>query len=150
MIPAVFHWYQWTQAESESPIARWIYLQIFIAAIHVLYAIYLVQIPDWSALRSVAVAMLAVAAVFGLISTGLLLGGNDGSIAKFLDLPYVLSRSATIWCVAMLCLATLMTFMSGRESLNWQRTEQLLREILAKQNEALDSDEHNVTGAGTT
>ena len=70
----------------------------------------------------------------------------EGTIAQFLHLPYVLARSATIWCVAMLCLATLMTFLSGRESLNWQRTEQLLREILAKQNDSMESEEQNATG----
>jgi hypothetical protein len=38
-------------------------------------------------------------------------------------------RSGCIWCVAMLCLATLTSYLIGREAMNWQRVEQLMRQI---------------------
>lgn len=132
IVPALYHWYSWTQLAESMPLPRWIYIQIFVGAIHLVYAIFLAQIPNWSAMRAVSVAMLAVAFVFGFISTGLLIGGGQGNLTGFLGIPYTLSRQACIWCVAMLCLATLMSYWGGKESSNWERSEHLLKEILSK------------------
>lgn len=129
--PAVYYWIQWSQNADSPALPRWIYLQAFVAAIHVMYAVYLLQIPDWSALKAVSIAMLVMATVFGSVSTGLVTGGGQGAVASFLELPYSLSYKASIWCVAMLLLSTLMCYMGGREALNWQRSEQLLREIIS-------------------
>lgn len=129
VIPASLQWYHWTQLSDSAPLPRWIYIQMFIGAIYLLYAFFLVQIPDWSALRAVSVAMLLMAFVFGIISTGLLVGGH-GTFSGFLGIPFALNREACIWCVAMLCVATLMSFWGGKESANWQRAEQLLQNIL--------------------
>ena len=137
VIPAIYFWQQWNElpggyaAGNRVPtLPRWMYLQIFIAAIHVMYAVFLAQIPDWASMRAVSIAMLVVAMVFGLISTGILMGGSEGAVAQFLVLGEAsLTRQASIWCVAMLCLATLMSYLGGRESARWQRAEQLLGEI---------------------
>jgi hypothetical protein len=128
--PAIYYWIQWSQNVDSPALPRWIYLQAFVAAVHVMYAVFLVQIPDWSALKTVAIAMLVMATLFGSISTGLVAGGGQGAVAQFLELPQVLTSRASIWCVAMLLLSTLMCYLGGREALNWQRTERLLREIL--------------------
>jgi hypothetical protein len=130
LFPAFYYWYDWSQSLEANPLPRWIYLQVFVAAIHLVYAIFLFQIPDWSAMRAVSVAMLAVAFIFGLFSTGLLVGGGQGVFAAFLGLSFVIVNRAAIWCVAMLFLATLMSYLGGRESTNWRRAEQLLEEIL--------------------
>ncbi len=131
LAPATYFWIQWSQTFESTALPRWIYLQAFIAAMHLIYAVFLVQIRDWSALKAVSIAMLAVAFVFGLVSTGLIAGSGQGIIAQFLELPHVLTSKASIWCVAMLCLSTLMCYMGGRVAVNWQRTEQLLREIIS-------------------
>lgn len=132
MVPAFYHWFHWTQMTESLALPRWIYIQVFVGAIHLVYAIFLFQINNWSAMRAVSVAMLGVAFVFGFISTGLLVGGGEGNLTGFLGIPYTLSRQACIWCVAMLCLATLMSYWGGKESTNWQRAEHLLKEILSK------------------
>ena len=131
LAPAIYYWVQWSQNVDSPALPRWIYLQAFVAAVHVIYAVYLIQIPDWSTLKTVSIAMLVVATLFGLVSTGLVTGGGQGTVARFLELPHVLSYRASIWCVAMLLLSTLMCYMGGREAVNWQRTEQLLREIVS-------------------
>ena len=132
MVPAIYHWFHWLQLTESLALPRWIYIQIFVGAIHLVYAIFLAQIPDWSAMRAVSVAMLAVAFVFGFVSTGLLIGGGQGNLTGFLGIPYALSRQACIWCVAMLCLATLMSYWGGKESSNWQRAEFLLKDIASR------------------
>ena len=129
--PAIYCWYTWSQVDIDFLLPRWIYLQIFIAVLHLVYAVLLLQVPDWSTLRSIAIVMLAFAFVFGLFSMGLLTTGGNGLLAQFLQVPDSLGRQACIWCVAMLCLATLASYLAGRESNNWQRTERLLAEILA-------------------
>ncbi len=132
MVPALYHWIHWTQLSEEVALPRWIYIQVFVGALYLIYAVFLAQIPDWSALRAVAVAMLVMAFVFGVVSTGLLMGGGQGNLSSFLGIPFTLNRQACIWCVAMLCLATLMAYWGGKESMNWQRTEFLMKEILSK------------------
>ena len=131
MVPAFYYWNDWYQAVEVTPLPRWIYLQVFVAAIHIIYAVFLFQISRWSAMRAVSVAMLVVAFVFGVISAGLLIGGGQGVVAAFLGLSFVMVKRAAIWCVVMLVLATLMSYLGGRESANWQRAELLLEEILS-------------------
>ncbi|MFT5299480.1 MAG: hypothetical protein ACI87E_001583 [Mariniblastus sp.] len=132
MTPALYHWYHWAQMTESMELPRWIYIQVFVGAIHLVYAVFLFQVSDWSAMRAVSVAMLLVAFVFGSVSTGLLVSGGQGDLSGFLGIPFSLSKQAAIWCVAMLCLATLMSYWGGKESLNWQRAELLLKDILAR------------------
>ena len=133
LLPAAYLWYLSIQMDVSTPFPRWAYLQIFVAALHLVYTIYLYQIPDWSTLRMIAIAMLAFAMMYGLISSGLLLGGGQGVVAQFLNLPDALMGKATVWCVAMLCLSTLISYLTGRESAMWCRTETLLNQILSGQ-----------------
>ena len=131
IIPASFQWYHWAQLPDSVPLPRWIYIQMFIGLIYLVYAFFLAQVPDWSALRAVSVAMLLMAFVFGIISAGLLIGGH-GDFSGYLGIPFALNRQACIWCVVMLCVATLMSFWGGKESANWRRTEQILQNIATK------------------
>ena len=130
LVPAIYFWLTWDQVGLAPDWPRWAYLQVFIAGLHIIYAIYLYQIPDWSTLRTIAFAMLVLAMLYGVVSSGLLIGGGQGIIAHFLMLPSDLLNQAAIWCVAMLCLATLISYLTGRESALWCRTEKLLNQIL--------------------
>lgn len=143
LIPAVFHWTAWAQTEEAGALPRWIYIQLFVAAMHMVYTIYLVQIPDWSALRAVSFAMLAFAVVFGAVSTGLLIGGAHGTVARGLEVATVLRGPAGIWCVIMLILSTLVSYMSGREAGSWRRADLLIAEIF-------DSGNHGRTDTAET
>ena len=126
VIPATVCWYQWSEAELQNALPRWVYLQVFAALLHVVYAVFLVQVADWASLRAVSWAMLAVAMTFGLLSTGLIVGDGAGFVPQFLDLQGTLVQRAGFWCVAMLCVATLASYLGGRESARWQRAETLL------------------------
>jgi hypothetical protein len=130
--PAIFHWYQSWSATTSVSIPRWIYLQIFVAALHGLYAIFIFQVSDWSSLRAVSVAMLVFAFGFGIVSTALLIEGGHGTVSNFFSLSHLMVGKATIWSISMLCLATLVAYVSGKEANDWKRAEQLLVEILSK------------------
>ena len=124
IVPAIYYWYHWTQLAEPTLLARWIFIQIFVGSILLIFAIYLARIPVWTSMRAVSIAMLVVAFVFGFISSGLLFGGAHISLTEFLGIPQTLNRQACIWCVGMLCLATLMSYWGGKESSNWQRSWQ--------------------------
>lgn len=126
VVPAAIYWYRWNTFDQVTPLPRWIYLQVFAALLHVIYAAFLIQVPDWATLKAVSFAMLAIAMSFGLISTGLTVGNGNGFVPTFLGLTPSLVRRAGLWCVAMLCVATLASYLGGRESARWQRAEQLL------------------------
>ena len=128
LAPAMFHWYQWSQDPLAVELPRWIYFLVFIAAIHFLYALFVLQIPDWSALRSVSVVMLIEAAVCGFVSVGILLGGANSPTVSYLGLQYSMLNSASIWCVAMLLLAIVTCYLTAKESFNWQQIDRLLQQ----------------------
>ena len=126
VIPAVLYWYRWSSLDQLTPLPRWVYLQIFAALMHVVYAVFLIQVPDWASLRAVSYAMLAIAMTFGLLSVGLIVGEGSRFVPQFLGLEANLVQRAGLWCVAMLCVATLASYLGGRESARWQRAEKLL------------------------
>lgn len=126
LIPAGLYVYHLLVEESFVTLPRWVYLQAFAAILHVVYAIFLVQVADWSSLRAVSWALLVIAMAFGLLSTGLIVGDGSGMVPQLLELEGSLVRRAGLWCVAMLCVATLFSYLGGRESSRWQRSEALL------------------------
>jgi hypothetical protein len=111
---------------------RWVYLQFFIGGIHVLYVILIFQVPDWSTLRGISIAMLVFAFVFGVISTALLTEAGTGTVTNFLALSQFGVQRATLWCVLMLCLSTAVALVLGKEAADWRRAEQLMVEILSR------------------
>jgi hypothetical protein len=129
VIPALNHFQTWWGMGESMPLPRWIYLQFFAGCIFLLYSVFLLQVQDWSALRGVSIAMLVLAFLFGAASTALLVA-DDGWIAGVLEIPYALSRTASMWCVIVVCLTTLISIWAGKESINWQRAERMLHEIM--------------------
>jgi hypothetical protein len=132
LAPAIYHWYSWSIVSLDGDLPRWTYLQIFVASLHVIYAIFVFQVADWSALKAVSAALLVVAAIFGFVSVNLTLAGGNSTVAVFLGLPPAMIRNAMIWCVAMLLLAIVSSYLSGREALNWQRVDQIFDHIVSQ------------------
>lgn len=133
VIPAGLYCYDLFVEESLASLPRWVYLQVFAAILHVVYAIFLVQVADWSSLRAVSWALLVIAMAFGLLSTGLIVGDGSGIVGRLLELQGSLVRRAGLWCVAMLCVSTLFSYLGGRESSRWQRSEALLLSLRQRQ-----------------
>jgi hypothetical protein len=113
-------------------VPRWMYLQWFVLGVLSLYGILIFQVPHWSTLRAISIAMLTIAFSFGLVSTGLLIENGHGTVTNFLALSQLTVRRATLWCALMLCLATVVAMVCGKEAADWRRAEQLLVEILGR------------------
>jgi len=129
MVPSYLFWSRWSQQIVAPPLPQWVYWQVFIAALCLVYAVFLWQIADWSALKSVAIVMLIIAMGYGLITVSLMLGGEQSPAARWLSLKgQTLDRGQT-WCATMLCVATLISYLGGRESSKWKRANSLLDKI---------------------
>ncbi len=129
MVPSYLFWNRWSQQITPPPLPHWVYWQVFIAALCLVYAIFLWQIADWSALKSVSIVMLIMAMGYGLITISLILGGAQSPAARWLSLDgQTLDRGKT-WCATMLCVVTLISYLGGRESSKWKRSNQLLEKI---------------------
>ena len=129
IVPPAMFWNRWSQQLDPAAIPRWVILQTFVAGMCVVYAVFLLQIADWSALKAVSVVMLVLAMAYGLISVSLLLGGGNGPIAQILHLEGATLDRATKWSAAMLCVTTLISYLGGREASKWQRTCQLVHRM---------------------
>ena len=130
LIPVLIQLTTWSGFFQADEIPNWFFLQLVISLLNLMYAIFLFQVNDWSAMRSVSVLMLAMAFIYGGCCTGLLLGGNNGSLMMLLEISSVAFRRATIGFAVMLCLATLFSYWAAKEASNWQRAEKALKHIL--------------------
>ncbi len=132
LIPVFTQLISWGGLSEGNEIPNWLFMQIGVCLLIWMYAIFLFQINDWSALRSVSILLLVMAFVYGLCCTGLLLGGNEGGVVMVLEISTFRVQQATSGFAVMLCLATLMSYWAAREASNWQRAEQVLKQILLK------------------
>jgi len=131
MAPTFLFWNRWSEQILAPTLPQWVYWQVFIAALCLVYAVFLIQIADWSALKSVSIVMLVVAMGYGLVTASLVLGGAQSPAARWLSLDaQVLDRGKT-WCATMLCVATLISYFGGRESSKWKQANLLMDKINA-------------------
>lgn len=106
---------------------NWSLLLGTLSLVMIVYAIFLVQVNDWSAFWVVAIANLAAAFVFVSVSIGLFIGGSQGQMALSLELPSVMVPKATIWCLIVVILVGSIGYWCGHEALVWRKHERLAK-----------------------
>ena len=126
--PAIYHWSS-VHSAAESKIANWLCFQVLVGVLQLLYAVFVWQIRDWSALKALSVVLLFFAALYGFISTSALIGDANSIVFKFLEVSYSMQRTATIWAVTMLLLMIATSFLAMKEALNWQRIENIYQRL---------------------
>ncbi len=129
ILPSYLFWHRWSQQIAPPTLPGWVYWQVFVAGLCLTYAVFLVQIADWTALMSVSIMSLILAMGYGLITVSLILGGANSPAARWLALDGPTLDRGTTWCAAMLCTATLISYLGGRESSRWKRSQQLLEKV---------------------
>ncbi len=108
---------------------RWAFATLFLAIIFAAYSIYLAQIPDWSTLTAATVFVLVVSCVYGFCVAGLMFGGMNSQVARWLQIPQAYFRMAPIWCGIMFCLLALVSFVFGKDAWAWQRSDSIRRSM---------------------
>jgi hypothetical protein len=127
MIPAFLNVTEQWQLINSPGIARWALMLIFVGLVQIAYAVYLIQIPDWSTAWVVSLLTLALATLYAMLLGLILLGREESQVIQFLELvQQIHGKRAPGWCVIMLSLSCLLAYCSGRISVRWYDAYQLL------------------------
>lgn len=121
VLPAIYSLVIWIQADENLALPRWIYLVGFIGALHLLYAIYTIQIADYSSLQALAVFLLVFTCLYGFVAAALLLEDGQGLVMDFLQLPTSMVTRAAIWSGIMFCVTAMSCYLFGREAILWRK-----------------------------
>ena len=119
--PAIFEFVNSQNPVDPRPIERWAYAALFVGGVQLFYAIYLVQLPDWSSVWVVAVLALLIATGYAMLLGIVWLGKDDSHIINLLGLPQHLRDEARLWCFTMLSASGLLAYFSGREGVRWYK-----------------------------
>jgi hypothetical protein len=118
--PAVFDIVSHLRVPDSPGVAVWAYLSLWIAVIEISYAVYLAQLPDWSSLWVATMVTLVVSVAYAMLLGLTYLSRPDSWLARSLDLSeYLAGGRAAGWCFIMLCLTSMMSYLSGRLSVRW-------------------------------
>jgi hypothetical protein len=123
ILPSWLTWLGWSALPMQPLGSRWIYILIFLGALHLVYSIFLFQIHDRAALWSVAIFLLIVGCIQAIFTVGTLLDAGVGPVSQFLQLPPGEANMVTWWCFLHLCFAVLLCYLCGRQALRWKHIE---------------------------
>lgn len=127
-VPAVLEIVDYVQSDQTFPIARWAWLALMIAVVQIGYAVYAVQLPDWSTAWVVTLTGAALGAVYAALFGLTLVAGEDSRIIALLELEDQLPDGrATRWCFVMLGMLGLYAYFAGRSAARWRHAFNLTR-----------------------
>lgn len=110
----------------DSPgVSRWAFLLLLLGCVQIAYAFYAAQLPDWSSVWVVALACLALAALYALILALILMSSAENPIIDWLHLDRAPRGKSARWCFMMLSLTSLLAYFAGRYSVRWHRIDRL-------------------------
>jgi hypothetical protein len=125
MLPAFLDTFAHFQYADSPGVARWAYLLLGAGVLHIAYAVYLAQLPDWSSVVVVSILCLITASCYAAVLSLTVLASSDSNVIAFLQLAdQIRSGRAAGWCFIMLCVAGLLSYFSGRIGLRWRRRMQ--------------------------
>ena len=121
IFPSLLAWSGWSVLPVEPLGSRWIFIMIFLGALHIVYAIFLFQIQERAALWAVSFFLLFVACLHGVFTAGTWLDQGYGPVSRFFQLPPTETAAVTLWCFLHLCFSALLSYLCGRHALRWKR-----------------------------
>jgi hypothetical protein len=127
LVPAVVDIAEHFRTIDSPGISRWVFLLLLAAVVQIAYAVYLVQMPDWSTVWVVSLMTLALAVVYAMLVGVLMLSGPQSEFVQLLGLEDQRSGNrAAGWCVIMLSLSCLLAYATGQVSVRWYHAYQML------------------------
>lgn len=120
--PAVYDVVEHLRTPDSPGVATRAYAILLLTVLQFAYAAYLWQLPDWSSVWVVTVVTLSLAVVYAMLLATTYLSQNDGWFVQLLQLSDKLrGGQAAGWCFIMLCLMSLLSYLSGRISVRWSQ-----------------------------
>ncbi|MDA1050482.1 MAG: hypothetical protein O3C40_08375 [Planctomycetota bacterium] len=121
IVPAITDVVEHSLSQTSDGLSRWACALLLVGVLQCAYAIYLVQLPDWSSVWVVTFFTLAIAASYAAMFGLTLLSSDQGQFVQLLDLADRLrGGKATAWCLIMLSLMSLTSYFSGRVGARWR------------------------------
>ncbi len=122
MIPGALEVARYLSDVEDYAIGRFAFVMFLLGSLHLAYALYLVQMPDWSSSWTLTAATLLEAALYAAILTTIVLSQGQSQIIQSLDLAHhVANGRAAAWCFVMFCLSGVVAYFCGRMSIRWRR-----------------------------
>lgn len=116
-LPAVTDLIEHLRAAKSPGIAGWAGASLLVALVQVALAVYAVQLPDASALRLIAAALLVVSMSYAGLLGLTLFASPDARFIRWLELSEAQYHGTARWyCFAMASAASGLTFLIGRAS----------------------------------
>jgi hypothetical protein len=125
VVPGVMEWLDYMQSEGEQPLARWIWFTLTISTMQLAYAVYLIQLPDWSSVWSTAIAALVSAMLYAMLYAVTLLGDANSELLTWLEIHSTQTSRASGWCFVMLSITGIFAYFCGRAGAAWRHSEHL-------------------------
>ncbi len=113
-------WSGWSVLPVQPLGSRWIFIMIFLGGLHLVYSIFLFQIPERAALWSVSIFLLMVGCIHGVFTAGTWLDKGSGPVSRFLQLPPTETAAVTLWCFLHLCFSVIFSYLCGRLAQRWK------------------------------
>jgi hypothetical protein len=122
MVPGVLEVARYLSNVEDDAMGRFAFVMFLLGAMHLAYALYLAQMPDWSSAWTLTAATLLEAAIYAAILTTIILSSGQSQIIQSLDLAHHIANGrATAWCFVMFCLSGVVAYFCGRVSIRWRR-----------------------------
>ncbi len=122
ILPAVYISYlAWAGDSQQAAIPTWALLTYLVAILHLAYAIYLVQLPDWSTVWVTTAITLMTSAAYATLLGLRLLVSDQHRLIHFLqlDINRFHAGQEAGWCFIMLMLTGVVSYFAGRSALHW-------------------------------
>ena len=121
IVPAIIDVVEHSLSDTSDGLSRWACGLLLVGVLQCAYAIYLIQLPDWSSVWVVTGFTLVIAASYAAMFGLTLLSSDQGHFVQILDLADRLrGGKATAWCLIMLSLMSLTSYFSGRVGARWR------------------------------
>ncbi|MFO7903629.1 MAG: hypothetical protein ACQESR_07345 [Planctomycetota bacterium] len=110
---------QWLHAHMLEP---WALAVILVAILHLVYMIYLLQLPDYSCVRVVSCFLLVISTAYAIVLGVRLLAPSGNRLMTSLALesnPFS-AQQESLWCFLMMTLTGVLSYLAGRAASQWQ------------------------------
>ena len=126
MIPCILEVVRHVTDFDSRGVENWAYFVFLVSGIQLAYALYMVQLPDWSTARVVMVVSAILSVLYATSMGVALMAADDNAIIAALGLTAQHAAGyVSLWCCMMTLLMSLLTYFLVRTSMRWQRIYEL-------------------------
>ncbi len=123
LTPAIVHLVRYLghPEATVADVAAWVYVVMLASGIQMAYAVYVLQLTDWSTVWVAALVSLFLATGYAMFTGVSLLSNEQSRIIQGLGLNEIHGHRIAGWCLVMLSITGLSAYVGGQMSVRWQR-----------------------------